>query len=331
MNKLLKLTAALILIAVTIAFLPACSNSSDRFAPTKTDKQTVMTVGGREVEYQEFRYYFLNNKRERFGAGAELTQEQIDELLRLTEENAKNRHGLLLLAERYGTGVTESDTAEADTYVERYRTEFFSSDEDYLLALADNYMTDDLFRSLQSENLLPYSVLAKMKETGDIDLSDEAMDAAFRSDSILCLKEIYVSKSAFESSEEARNRAEEAHANLMVGAAFEDMMLKYSSYDRASLPPEHGYYTMKYDALDVIWDTAAELAEGEYSYVIESEYGFHIVMKAPKDFEYMESIRDTIVENYSYAKFGEIFYTFAESLAVEYTEFGAALDFSSIE
>lgn len=330
MKKLVKRTVCAVLCAVTALGAVSCGSQNNKFASTKAEREVVMTVGGREVQYQEFRYYFLNNKRDSYGTDAALTAEQVAETLKMTEENVRTRYALLLLAEKYGTGVTEVDIKEANAYVDGYRTGSFESDEDYLVALSHNFLTDELFRSLQSETTLAYTVLAKMKESGDIKTDRETMDAAFASDSILCLKEVYIDRNKYESEDAARERAEEALTKLMDGAEFVEVMQTYSDYDGASLSPEHGYYTMKYDALDVVWETAEKLAEGEHSYVIESEYGYHIVLRAPKDYEYMNEIRESIVENYSYAKFGEIFYPFMESLEIEYTEYGSGLDLTAI-
>ncbi len=322
-------------IAVLLAFCILTVSCKDvaviDFTPTAEDAMTVMTVEGREVEYQEFRYYYLNNKRDSLGIESTPTDEESLMLLKLTEENIKNRHGLCLFAEKYGVSVTNSDVSEANEYVDNFKEENFESDEEYLLALEARYLTDYLFRSLQSESNLAYSVLEKMKETGDIITAEEDIDEAFESDEIICIKEIYVAYNSEQTKNAANLRAEEALSKLMNGEEFEALMDEYSDYNTNQMPPEHGYYTMKYDALDVIWDTAISLAEGEYSYVIESDYGYHIVKRCPKDYEYMDTVRDSIYERYTYAKFNEAIYTFIDTLEPQYTDFGKSIALSEME
>ena len=319
-----KIAAAAV--SAVLVCTAACSEGSVvGFAPTEQDKQVVMTVGGMDVAYQEFRYYYLNNKRDSFDAEAVPTDTEHSELLAMTEQNAKQRYALILFAEQYGVSVTSDDKKAANEYVDSYINDYFATDDDYMLALESQYMTDSLFRSFQSEIELAYRVLDKMKEAGEIITSDEDIDAVFASDEIICLKEIFVPYTSEGTKESAKAYAEEALSKLMDGEEFEALMPQYSDYSTETLSPEHGYYTMKYDAMDVIWNVATDLAVGEHSYVIESEYGFHLIKRCEKDPEYMEENRDTIYEAYTQAKFEELIAPFMESLTVEYTDYGKSL------
>ncbi len=324
-NILIAGALALSMIAST-----ACSNGSGvDLSPSAQDKKIVMTVGGEKVEYQEYRYFYLNNKRDLFGEGASLNAEDVARLKALTENNARNRHALVMMAEDYKAKLTKEQSDAAKASVEAYR-ESCGDDETYLIALERQYLTDDLYRDLSLESMLAYAVLDKMIEAGDIKSDDTTIDAVFASDEVLCIKEIFVQYNSEETKDIARNRAEEALTKLSEGGDFETLMLEYSDYNEADLPPEHGYYTLKYDALDEIWDTAITLAEGEYSVVVESAYGFHIVKRCEKDIEYMNEHRDEIFESYTYSKFYEKFYPLMESLEVEYTSYGEGMDFVNL-
>jgi len=236
----------------------------------------------------------------------------------------------VLLAEKYGAKLTKEAADAAEGTVDAYRASM-GDDETYLIALEAQYMTDDLFRDLSLESALAYAVLEKMVEKGDIKADDASMDAVLASDEILCLKEIFVRYNTPETKSTAKDRAEEALAKLTAGESFESVMRAYSDYSEAELPPEHGYYTMENDALDVIWETAVTLAPGEYSVVVESAYGFHIVMRCEKDADYMKANRAAITESYKQAKFYEIFDPFAAALEVKYTSFGENLDYVNFD
>lgn len=320
--------SALLLSAVLISAV-SCGTVKNPLRPTAEDKKIVMRVGGEDVEYQEFRYFFLNNKRDSFGANAVLSDEELNEVISLTEENSCQRHALVKMADKYGAKLTGDAKKAADEYVKE-SIAGFGSDEAYLIALDEQYLTDYLFREMTKEAGLPYLVLDKMKESGAIIEDGEDFDSVLAGDEIICIKEIYLTYTSEETKEIVRKRAEEALGKLMAGAAFEDMMREYSDYNEAELPPEHGYYTMKFDALDAVYDAAVGLAVGEHSYVVESEYGFHIIKRCEKDPEYMETIRDEIYENYTYAKFSEEFESIVDSMDVVYTEYGAGLDFAAI-
>ena len=316
---------ALILSASTLL-----SGCGDKLASSGEDRKVVMQVGGEDVEYQEFRYYFMNNKRELYGEDAVLDSEQLDHLLYLVEENIKNRHTLLLLADEYDVDLSDDEENAIESYVEDYR-EGFGDDDAYLDALHEQYITHELFYDLASESTLAYSLLDKMEETGVIQTDDAAIDAAFKGDDIICIKEIYIYYPNPETREISEKRAQEAYERLMEGEAFEDLMLEYSSYSSEQVPIDHGYYTMHYDALDEVWNAAEPLAVGEVSDIVESEYGFHIIMRCEKDLDYMNEHRDEIFQNYAQSKFYEEFYKLYNTLDPEFTDYGSKLDLAEIE
>ena len=325
----LKSLAAAALAALTL-MTAACSGTAGAgLTSSAEDRKVVLTVGGEKVERQEYRYFYLNNKRDLYGADAALDAAKVAELKSLTEANISERHALLLLAEKYRAKLTEEMADPAEATVADFRASM-GDDETYLIALEEQYLTHELFDALTQESYLAYPVLEKMIDKGEIAVDDAAREAAFASDEILCLKEIFIQYNTAETKEIARERAEDVLGLLAKGGDFEALMAEYSDYNASDLPPEHGYYTMKYDALDVVWDTAVTLAPGEYSVVVESAYGFHIIKRCEKDAAYMAANADAIFENYTYSKFYEIFEPFAASLEIKYTGYGESIDFVNL-
>ncbi len=315
----------------TMVTAASCGSSDSPFAPTAQDKKVVMKVGGEGVEYQEYRYYFLNNKRDNYPDVETLTSEELAELKALTEENAKTHAALLILAREYKADLTKEQKESIDEYVDDYRTGNFADDEAYKLALEAQYMTDYLFREFSSEKMLSENIIAKMKETGKIPTDEASIDAALADEELICIKEIYIASQTEETREYSRDEAETVLEKLTNGEKFEDLMKEHSDYNEASLPPEHGYYTTEYDALEEIWETAIGLAVGEYSRVIESDYGFHIVLRCEKDAEYMEENREELFELWAEKVFWQEYEALIDRLTVEYTSYGKALDLSEIK
>ncbi len=324
-----RLFILIFILAISFIF-SACNSSEISFKPSNQDKKVVMTIGGNNVEYQEFRYYVLNNKRDSYSTVENMTEQHYSELRSLAEDDAKYRHALLLMAKKYGVILSEADEKAANDFVDEYRTTYFESDEAYLLALEEQFITDYLFRELYKESDLADKVLEEMKEQGKIKTDEAAVSTALESDEIICIKEIFVNYTTNENKAVAEKRANEALNKIISGEKFEEVMEDYSNYSNNKELMEHGYYTMKYDALDVIWDTAISLAVGEYSIVVESDFGYHIIMRCEKDSEYMEKNKDEIFANYTYAKFCEEFYPFMDSLEIEYTDYGNSLNLSEI-
>lgn len=325
-----RLFAAILTAVIGICAVSCGAGSSD-FTPSAADKRVVMTVGGKDVQYQEFRYYFLNNKRDSFGEGAELTEEQVETLRELTEDNARYSKAIELMAEKYSTELSDDDLSAVEAYIAEYRaTECYNNDDTYRMALEAQYMTDWLFRMLQKNNTLAYRTIERMRESDAIKTDDTTIDALLSSDDLLCIKEIYIGYNTEETKDIARSRAEKALEALTNGEDFAEVMRDYSDYNEASMSPERGYYATEYEMPEYIWGAATAIAEGEYSSIIESPYGYHIVMRAEKDNAYMESIRDDIRERYVSAMYTKELYAAMDTLEVKYTSYGETLDLSKM-
>ncbi len=317
-NMKSKITASLLSILLCLT-LASCG------------EKNVMTIGSTEIGYDEYRYYLLNNKRDSFNSAESLTEEQIEELKSLTEENAKYSAAIEALAEKYGAELTDEDNAQVEAYIAAYKAEeCYNNEESYESSLEMYYMTDELFKELQKDTLLVYRTMDKMVEVCAIVADDTAIDSLMASDELLCIKEIYLSYPSEETKEYVHNRAVEAHTAIMNGGDFTEIMRKYSSYNESEMSPEHGYYTTEYEMPEYIWQTAASLADGEVSEIIESPYGYHIVMRCEKDAEYMEEIREDITERYISAMYTKALYETIDSLEVEYTSYGKRLKIETI-
>ena len=326
-----KILAAVLAALVGVSAASCGEAVTAGFEPTAEDKKVVMTVGGRDVQYQEFRYYLLNNRRDSFGGVETLSEEQTEELRSMTEENARYTKAIGLMADKYGVKLSDADIDEVEAVIAEYRaTQCQNNNDIYRVALEEQYMTDYLFRKLQQNNKLAYLTIDKMVESGAIKNDDATVDALLESDELLCIKEIYIGYNTEETKKYALSRAEEALESLMNGADFIDVMREYSDYNEASMSPEHGYYTTEYEMPDYIWQTAAGLAEGEHSAIVESEYGYHLVMRCPKDAAYMEEIHGDIFSRYISAMYTKELYETMETLEIVYTDYGASLDLASV-
>ena len=310
-----------VLLALCILFVLGAIGCSDA-------SRTVMTVGGEDVPLYEYRYFFLNNKRELYG-GAELSAEDISELQKMCAENVKNRHALSLLAEEYGVKLSDDDEKKLDELVSALKSNY-ADDEAYEAALSADFLTEELYRELNRDTLLAVATVDKMVADGAIPAKEVGVADALRLGEMACLKEIYVYYPSPETREIAQNRAAEALSRLEGGEDFEALMREYSSYSAEKLPYDSGYYTMKYDALDVVWDAAERLAVGEHSGIIESEFGFHIILRCAPDENYASEHIDELYEIYSQSKFYEKFYEIYNNLTPEFTEYGQKLDFAKI-
>ena len=79
-----------------------------------------------------------------------------------------------------------------------------------------------------------------------------------------------------------------------------------------------------------MWAEVEKLSPGEHGGVLESTYGFHIVMKCEKDAAYMAEHREELYDIYSHSKFYERFYALYDTLTVTMTGYGEKLDFRGL-
>lgn len=327
-----KLFTLIITVFVMCSCITSCGPAfSDSLAPTDADKKVVMNIGGKEVQYQEYRYYALNNKRDSFPDATELTEEQLTELKGLIEENAKYTAAIEILADEYGAVLSDSETARIETLITEFRiVQCGNSIETYKMVLEEEFLTDYLFRKLQQNDSLAYLTIDKMRESGAIVTDDASIDALMAGDELICMKEIYIGYADDTLRDYALGRIEEVHSKLLNGEDFAKLMREYSAYTEGVMPSEHGYYTTEYEMPEYIWEAVSALAEGEYSVIIESPTGFHIVMRCEKDIEYMEEIREDITERYASAMYTKKLYELIDSLTVEYTKYGEGIDLNAM-
>ena len=326
--KTKKIAALTLSAAMILTGLTACGESNP-LRSSSTDKKIVMKVGDEKVKYEEYRYFYLNNKRDLYGEGAELTAEEENSIKQLVETNVVDRHTLRLMANDYGVKLTKDDEQRTNAYVETFRTTC-GDDEAYKNQLKNQYLNEPFFKELTSDTTIAYALLDEMANQGGIAVSEADYEAAIKTDEVLCLKEIYITYPSAELKDWARERAEEVMAKLKAGGNFEELMAEYSNYNGDDLPPEHGYYTMEYDALEEIWDTAKDLKEGEYSDIVETAFGYHIVKRSAKDNDYIGTIHDELYEIFRQSRFYKKFYEYRSTVGVEYTEFGEGLNDGNI-
>ncbi len=314
----------------------SCSAGNGAFASTAEEKKDVVTVTyngeSESVPYEEYRFFFMKNKAELYGADAVLDDKMTAELRAMTEENIKQHYTVEFAFDKHDAELTKEDKANINDYTDYFRKQNGLTDDDaYKLYLEQNYITDRFLTDYYEYGLKTDSLLEKLIEDGTVPSYDTIINEAFKTDKIICIKEIFINHTGGETVEVARAEAERILGLLKDGANFEELMETESEYDPAQCPPEHGYYTAEYDALDEIWSAATAIAEGDHTVVIEAADGFHIIKRCAKDQDYMAEHKKEIADMYRIAEGNRYLFGLMSEVELSYTSHGESIDYSEIK
>lgn len=118
-----------------------------------TENLVMLTIDGRDVSFDEFRYYYYNTLQalsQSYGTTLETlaqTENGYDTLLERVVTNIKQDYVAYKLCEENGLELTDDDKAVYDEIYENFRSNA-ASDEEYQIVLAEAYMTDELFKKM---------------------------------------------------------------------------------------------------------------------------------------------------------------------------------------
>jgi len=280
--------------------LVGCSASRAVRADAKATR-VVATAGNVEILYEEI-YYLAMNKiydlKLAHGENALDDPARVQELKDFVAAALPSRqHALLSLAADYGIDIESGDVGKGvDDYMASVLADSFADDRDaYIESLAAEYLTDHYVRTFVAvEEYLPTAIILAMMERGELDTSDEAARARINGEDMIRTTHVFISRdNALYTEEENRAHAAEVQAKIAAKTTERDRMLamsdalggKYNNdYDNVA---GHGYYFVRGEMDKAYEDAAFALAEYGVSDVVETDAGWYIIMRLPKDADYI--------------------------------------------
>ena len=326
------------------------------------DPDTVMmTVGDKEVYWQDL-FYLINyyiGYAEYYGGditdwSAIFTDEQSyeDFILSSSAEWMVYSQALETNATLLGAELSDEDLQTIqDTWDEAVAD--YESEEAFLADLEANYCTPEFFNYITEINCLyDNCFVALYGENGEI-LTDEELSDYFAADGYMMAKHIFLlttktdedGNSVDMSEEEAAEQyalAEELLVRLSsydgddFDGFFDELMNEYSEDTAGLVSYPNGYLFQSGDMVTEFEDAYQTLEEGEYSEIIESEYGYHIIYRIPIDYDavpyaYYSSGYDYSLRNIAaQSMFSSVIDGWMENVDVVYSEEYNALDFSEL-
>ncbi len=256
--------------------------------------EMVMTVGGQEIDLDEYRYHYQNSLDTLVAnQGQEVLSRLEDagvasELFSMTEEAILERQSWLHLAQVHGIQLSEDQVQSIEGEIAALKASL--GEEAFLQTLAESHIKNEaLYLRLMTQERLVENAqasLSSLYETG----TNESLIEGY-----ITAKQILFSS---ENVHEADRILEQLHAFQAAGedmsALFDEMILLYGT-DPGMLEHPNGYTFTEGEMIDVFYETAAALEPGEFSELVPSEFGYHIILREPLDMAALEQAG--LVEN----------------------------------
>ncbi len=272
---------------------------------TACSSPTALTVGEEKVSYDMLRYFVMNYRAEsghtaeEFAANEDLQKE----LNAFVESRLREIMAYQMLAEEYGIDLTRDEQEELETSLEEMKAEY-ETEEDYKKALADAYMTEDVYMELQRLQLLAthlYNYLTN-EHSKQLDCSEATVRKDVEAGNFFAAEYLYIYFSA-KDKEQKIEFANTLHSRLLAGESMTDLDDEFSatyglSMERVVLPAFT--YTQQHEDLE---KAILGVEIGAYTAPIVRGDGVFIAQRKAVDSDYVDKNIAEVIECYKEREF----------------------------
>ncbi|MBQ9081947.1 MAG: peptidylprolyl isomerase [Clostridia bacterium] len=280
---------ALVLVVLTGMMMTGCSKAE----PIAHDV-VVMTINGRDITMEEYRYYYLGLKSDYDGGDESYWK-----------NNESGRKGLKTLVETYikqaavydkiladnGYAANAEDRVNVEKDIQDMK-DMYESDKEFLELLAYNNLTEKMYGDILLRNEVLYRYLYDYNVKNKQDKMDKYLKDFVRAKHILVQFSTTTSSSATTSSgeqtrtkEEAKKLADEILKKIADGEDFDKLIKEYGEDPGMESNPDG--YVFTYDEMVEEFEKAAfALDINGISEPVETTYGYHIIQRLEIDEEF---------------------------------------------
>lgn len=334
----LLLAAMLLLVSLT-----SCGAARPVYASPRATK-TVATVGDVEILYEELYFItmrYIGELKLTYGENALDDEAHRRELEEFVWASLVSRDtALISLGYEYGIDVYKGDIADSvQTFMDTMIADNFEGDRKaYIEELATIYMTDHYARKyIGVEYYLANDIVIEMAKREELCTDEATILATLRSDKFIRTVHVFISKTnGMYTDAENRAHAAELHAaitatadeDLRFNAMFDAIGGKYNN-DFGD-PLGKGYY-FTYGEMDEAYEKAAfALADFGVSDVVETDDGYYIIMRLPKDEAYIDQHFETLRDKSYFVTLNQKVDEKLADMTLSKTKFGEKLDLTNL-
>jgi hypothetical protein len=321
----------------------------------------VMTVNGLDVTWGEYFYwlvYSITMVENYYGeitdwnaaCAFDETMTYKDYVQQAATDAVVQYRAMEYNAQAMDVTLDEEDQAALDEIWNQSRDTYAEGDdaafEEYLASI---YLDKDLFYYMNGITQLYTKVFEKQYGVGGENLSDEDTDAYVQAAGYMRAKHILLSTKAEdgttdlseEEKAEKKATAEEVFSQLKACTdteslltKFDELSAEYNEDPGASSYPD-GYTFVEGSMVQEFYDAAASLGENQmYDGIVESDYGYHIILRLPLDYDMVidPSYGDTYTLRYMAAvdQYESMVQGWMDDAEITYTDLYNNLDLSVV-
>ena len=306
-KNLLKILAALTL---TLCILCSCGSKSGggnlKIDGKDVKVQNILKIGDTDISYDMYRHWFMNIKKSMLEEAPKTDftkKENIDALKKKTLEQLKYMCATRVIAQKYDIKLTEKHNEEIEGIMREAFNSAGSAD-DYRALLAENFLTDEVYREILEVNYLSSYIESDFvgtdKSKHKILFTKEDALKKCNEDFRRFVDIYFVVETRDEkgndlpaaqiekNKKDAEKKINEAYKKLESGKPFLDVLKEYrtgEAYEKSLM----GYF--KPESVSNAFDIDAKaLKVGEYTKVLYANYSYVIICR-------LENVDEHFVKN----------------------------------
>ncbi|MBQ3056417.1 MAG: SurA N-terminal domain-containing protein [Clostridia bacterium] len=343
MKRMTRILAFLLTAMLLLVSLTSCAAARPIHASPRATR-AVATVGDVEILYEEL--YFITMRyiaelKLAHGENALDDEANRQELERFVWESFVSRDtALISLGYEYGIDVYKGDIADSvQELMDGFLADNFDGDRKaYVEELAKMHMTDHYVRKCFGvEDYLATDIVVEMAKRGELVTDDAAVLETLNSDKFIRTVHVFINKSNRVYSD-AEHRAHAAEIQAAI-AACTDSDARYEAMCDAiggkynndfGDPLGNGYY-FTHGEMDEAYEGAAfALADYGVSDVVETDDGYYIIMRLPKDTAYINEHFETLRDKSYFVTLNQKVDEKLATMTLSKTNFGEKLDLTNL-
>lgn len=295
----------------------------------KVEADPIMTVDGKDVSFDAYRYYYLT-MRDRISGGDETlwtgdeAKEASEALKEYVRQNMLSLYAFEKLAADNKITLTDEEIKNIDDGLATVK-EQMGGEEAFAKALASQYYTADTYRTLTLNSVLDSKVLATLY--GDDIRADVTKNYVHAQHILVKFPEEAATSAAASTATSASvapadhsaelAKAKDILAKINAGEDFEALMTEFN--DDTGEPAE-GYHFTTGKMVPEFETAAFALAENEVSDIVETNYGYHIIRRLPIDAAYVDQNLTSLMSDTIIAKVDADLNAIVEKLTVTFSD-----------